>query len=142
MNQEYWGVCISKAFSKLSLNSPNDLDQFHRKFKNELAGFEYKPLSRYQQWDDNRLKDSSARDATYAEIESYRGELQFFLQGINTMTFSSHIYQINRCFSLCTLFPDKIDEIVWIYEQVVKGSFLPTLEYMLTMSNLDSQLLI
>ena len=26
MNQEYWGVCISKAFSKLSLNSPNDLD--------------------------------------------------------------------------------------------------------------------
>jgi hypothetical protein len=64
-----------------------------------------------------------------------------FIKKIDLMLFNSHIANINTCFSLITLMPDKHDEIYQIYENILGGTFLQTLELSLTMS-VSSNLLI
>lgn len=60
---------------------------------------------------------------------------------MDAMSVNSNIYKINQCFSLCTLFPQKTDEITSIFTAILKGNFLPTLEYMLTM-NIEDLILV
>ena len=60
---------------------------------------------------------------------------------MDTNLISNNIDKINRCFSMCTLFPENTEQIIRIFEEVLKGNFLSTLEYVLTM-NLNDLILI
>lgn len=46
---------------------------------------------------------------------------------IDFMMFSKIIVNINSCFSLINLYPNKENEILQIYEKILAGTFLQTL---------------
>jgi hypothetical protein len=57
-----------------------------------------------------------------------------FINKIDIMLFTSNLANINTCFSLITLYPAKTEEILALYEKIITGTFLQTLQFSLTTS--------
>lgn len=81
------------------------------------------------------------KDEVYARIINICGQLSMFIKKIDFMMFNSNISGINNCFSLITLMPEKKEEIYQIYENILGGNFLETLQFALTM-NVSENILI
>lgn len=106
----------------------------HSNFKALLIGNYVKPLENYEQWDGWHRKTINEKDTMYVRIGNLWGELSLFVSKIDFMIFSSNIESINSCFAMINLYPEKTSEIIQIYETVLSGTFLQTLQFALTMN--------